>query len=398
MTARKIIHLDLDAFFCAVEELRDPQLKGRPFAVGGAPNQRGVVASCSYAARQFGVHSAMPTSQALRLCPNLILVHSSHGVYGEASAKVMEILGSYTPLVEQISIDEAFLDVSDLPQSGLEIGRELQARINRELNLPCSLGIASNKLVAKMATNAAKAGHHQPTPPNAILVVPAGEEAQFLAGLPVRELWGVGPRTAERMAQMGIRTLGQLAAVPQKTLESRFGRMGTELALHARGVDERPVVVEHDVKSISQEVTFERDLSDGEALRQTLYALAEQVGYRLRRKELCAETVRIKLRWSDFSTLTRQVTLEQPADQDGVIYQAALELFERVWQTGKPVRLLGVGVSSLCGRAYQLSLWETPSDKERRLLGAVDQLRERYGRKVVQRGNTLKSDRNQKQD
>lgn len=398
MTARKIIHLDLDAFFCAVEELRDPQLKGRPFAVGGAPNQRGVVASCSYAARQFGVHSAMPTSQALRLCPNLILVHSSHGVYGEASAKVMEILGSYTPLVEQISIDEAFLDVSDLPQSGLEIGRELQARINRELNLPCSLGIASNKLVAKMATNAAKAGHHQPTPPNAILVVPAGEEAQFLAGLPVRELWGVGPRTAERMAQMGIRTLGQLAAVPQKTLESRFGRMGAELALHARGVDERPVVVEHDVKSISQEVTFERDLSDGEALRQTLYALAEQVGYRLRRKELCAETVRIKLRWSDFSTLTRQVTLEQPADQDGVIYQAALELFERVWQTGKPVRLLGVGVSSLCGRAYQLSLWETPSDKERRLLGAVDQLRERYGRKVVQRGNTLKSDRNQKQD
>ena len=316
---RKIIHLDLDAFFCAVEELRNPALKGKPFAVGGSPEGRGVVASCSYAARQFKVRSAMPMSRALVLCPELVVVHSTFGAYHDASEHVMAVLQSYSPLVEQLSIDEAFVDVSDIQQPGIEIGRQMQSRINHELRLPCSLGIASNKLIAKIATNVAKASHKSASPPNAILEVPAGQEADFLKDLPTEALWGVGPKTAERLLQLGIKKIGELAAFPEERLGKLFGKMGYELSRHARGMDDRPVITEHGVKSISQETTFSSDNADEVFLKRTICNLAEQVGYRLRHKSLCASTVRIKIRLSDFSTFTRQVTLDQPTDQDSLI-------------------------------------------------------------------------------
>ena len=387
---RKIIHLDLDAFFCAVEELRNPALKGKPFAVGGSPEGRGVVASCSYAARQFKVRSAMPMSRALVLCPELVIVHSTFSAYHDASEAVMAVLQSYSPLVEQLSIDEAFVDVSDIQQPGIEIGRQMQSRINQELRLPCSLGIASNKLIAKMANNVAKASHRSAFPPNAILEVPAGQEADFLKDLPTEALWGVGPKTAERLLQLGIRTIGELAVFPEERLKKLFGKMGYELSRHARGVDNRPVITEHGVKSISQETTFSSDNADEVFLKRTICNLADQVGYRLRHKGLCASTVRIKIRLSDFSTFTRQVTLDQPTDQDSLICDSALDLFRRIWLRGQPVRLLGVGVSGLGECVHQLSLWDTSQEKERKLLTAMDQLRERYGKNAILRGHSLK--------
>jgi DNA polymerase IV len=386
MTIRKIIHIDLDAFFCAVEELHRPELTGKPFAVGGKPTERGVVSSCSYAARKCGVRSAMPMSRAIRLCPELIIVSSDFSAYRSASEQVMQILNDVTPLVEQVSIDEAFLDVSDLPETGEAIARRLQQEIRTRTSLPCSLGIASNKLVAKTATDTGKAKHREATYPNAILAVAVGEEAAFLAPLPAQALWGVGPKTAVRLAELGIKTIGDLAAAPEKMLVAQFGKMGHELRKHANGVDDSPVVTTHNVKSISQEITFDRDTADGEHLRQVIAGMASEVASRLRQEGLCAGTVRIKLRWPDFSTYTRQLSIEQPTDQDNVIMEAAIECFRKLWQPGKAVRLIGVGASNLTPCAHQMTLWDTPSEKERRILQALDGLRDRYGRSMVRRG------------
>lgn len=389
---RKILHLDLDAFFCAVEEQRDSSLRGRAFAVGGRPDERGVVASCSYAARKFGVHSAMPMSQALRLCPDLIVVPSRHGVYGDVSRRVMAVLRDLTPVVEQVSIDEAFLDVSGRREPAEMLARGLQAAIRDDLGLPCSLGVATNKLVAKIANTVGKAQADGPGPPNAITVVPPGQEAAFLAPLDVRELWGVGPKTAERLAGMGIHTIGDLAAWPADDLARRFGKHGADLARRARGDDDRPLETEHEAKSISKETTFAADVSDGKLLRETLLELSTGVGRRLRRAGLSGPTVKLKLRWADFTTLTRQTTLRQPTDQDSVIYETALALFEATWERGRPVRLLGVGVTGLDETAYQLPLWETGSAEERRLLEALDALRDRFGEGVVKRGSQLRDE------
>lgn len=391
MAYRKIIHLDLDAFFCAVEELRRPELRGKPFAVGGRAESRGVIASCSYAARAFGIRSAMPTSQALRRCPQLVLLHGDRAAYSEASRHVMSILETVTPQIEQVSIDEAFLDISDLPQPGLEIARNIQQAVNQQTGLPCSLGVASNKLVAKIATNIGKAAHHGNTPPNAILEVPAGQEAEFLAPLPVRELWGVGPKTAERLGEMGIHTIGDLARTPESTLVRLFGKYGHYLWKHANGLDDSPVEPEHAVKSISAETTFERDIADPGRLRQTIAELTEQVGRQLRKKGMIAGTVRIKVRWPDFSSQTRQITITPATSEDSVIEDTAWDLLERLWDKTRPIRLIGVGVSNLSQGVRQLSLWETPAEKERKLLNAVDELKERYGRKVIQKGNALKN-------
>ena len=388
---RKIIHLDLDAFFCAVEEKRDPGLRGKPFAVGGRPEERGVVASCSYAARRFGIHSAMPMARALNLCPGLLIVPSRHGVYSQVSRQVMQHLKDLTPLVEQISIDEAFLDVSDLSETGEAIARRLQASIQRDPGLPCSLGVATNKLLAKTANDVGKAANRSDHPPNAITVVPPGQEAAFLAPLPVEALWGVGPKTAERLAEMGIHSIRDLAHWPAADLRRTFGKMGQEMATRAQGIDDRPVATSHETKSISQETTFSQDVRDGEVLRRTLRALAEGVGGRLRSAGLYASTVKIKLRWADFSTLTRQVTLEQATDQDLEISATALELFENTWPKGKAVRLIGVGVSGLGPLVRQLSLWDQDNEKERRLQSAVDELRQRFGSKALRRGSDLKS-------
>jgi DNA polymerase-4 len=386
---RKIIHLDLDAFFCAVEEQLNPSLRGRAFAVGGRPEERGVVASCSYAARRFGVRSAMPMARALRLCPQLIIVSSRHGKYSQVSRQVMAHLNAITPYVEQISIDEAFLDVSDLPQSGEAIARQLQAQVQQDPGLPCSLGVATNKLLAKTATDVGKASFHGEGPPNAVTVVPPGQEAAFLAPLPVEALWGIGPKTAERLAEMGIRTIGTLASLPESQLMRLFGKNGYDLALRARGIDDRPIVTSHEVKSISQETTFAKDVREAKVLEHTIFQLATGVGTRLRRNQLTGSTVKIKLRWADFTTLTRQLTLELATDQDKDIYQAALSLFHRTWPPGKPVRLLGVGVSSLGAPIRQLSLWDKDTEKDHQLQTAIDELRQRFGKQIVQRGGEI---------
>jgi DNA polymerase-4 len=357
MMHRTIIHLDLDAFYCAVEERLNPALVGKAFAVGGRPDERGVVASCSYPARQQGVRSAMPMSQAQRLCPSLIIVSPHHKAYGEHSHLVMAHLHAVTPLVEQLSIDEAFLEVSELPESGEFWARHLQSTIRNELGLPCSLGVATNKLVAKIANNMGKAAARGGAPPNAITVVPPGEEALFLAPLPCAELWGVGPKTAARLAELGVHTIGDLARWPQADLAQRFGKHGHDLAQHAQGLDERPVVTQREAKSISQETTFVRDVWDMAELRRTLQEQAEAVGRILRNKELVGATIKIKLRWADFTTLTRQATLTRPTADPNEIDRVAQMLLAKVWN-GQPVRLIGVGVSSLGAGLRQMNLWE----------------------------------------
>ena len=384
---RKILHLDLDAFFCAVEELRNPALQGKPFAVGGSPQGRGVVASCSYPARAYGVHSAMPMAQAVRLCPELIIVSPSRGVYGEASRQVMARVRELTPLVEQLSIDEAFLDVSDLGEPLAVIARRLQARIREELHLPCSLGGAANKLVAKIANDVGKSRAGKGTYPNAITIVPPGQEAAFLAPLPVRALWGVGPKTEEKLHALGIFTIGQLAQRPEKELARLFGQHGWELARRAKGIDNRPVVSERgQAKSISKETTFAQDVNDGAALRGTLRRLAQGVARAMRRKGYLGRTIKLKLRLSDFTTLTRQTTLPKPTDDEQAIARAALALFDGLWRPGQPVRLVGVGVTNLQKGLVQLSLWDEQEERSRQLQAAMDALREKYGEDVIHRG------------
>ena len=384
---RKIIHIDLDAFFCAVEEQHDPSLIEKPFAVGGRPEERGVVSSCSYAARRFGVHSAMPTVVALRICPDLLIVHSHYRDYEEKSRLVMQALHDLTPLVEQISIDEAFLDVSDLPESGEVIARELQSSIRDKLGLPCSLGIATNKLLSKIANNVGKASSRDNKPPNAITIVPAGMETEFLAPLPVEKLWGVGPKTTERLLKLGVKTIGDLANFSTTELTRLFGKSGAGLSEHARGIDDQPIATSHEMKSISQETTFAKDIGDEQYLRRTLQTLSETVGKRLRKNNLMGSTIKLKLRLPDFTTLTRQMTLTNPTDQDKQIFAAALLLFDKTWTRGKAVRLIGVGISKFDTPNRQLSLWEDSADQ---LQSALDHLRDRFGDQAIKRGSNLK--------
>jgi DNA polymerase IV len=382
---RTILHFDLDAFFCAVEELLDPTLTGTMFAVGGRVNERGVLATASYAARKLGLHSAMPTAQALRLCPSLRLLPPRHGVYSDYSHRVMDLVLAETPLFEQISIDEAFLDFTGDGRAGGEIAAELQARIRSEIGLPCSFGVAANKLVAKIATNVGK--------PNGLVVVLPGEEAAFLAPLPMTMLWGVGPKTRERLAELGLRTIGDIAAHPEADLARRFGEAGRALALRARGQDDRPVETSRITKSISQETTFARDVRDGATLRQTVLEFSESVAASLRQEGLVARTVKIKVRWPPFETITRQATLAHPTDLEADIFQPAWELFQKVWREGKPVRLLGVGVSGLAPAARQLSLFgDPPQERAAKLAETVDKIRAKYGWEAVKRASMLKKE------
>jgi len=318
---RKILHLDLDAFFCSVEELLDPSLKGKPFAVGGSPTGRGVVSSCSYPARAFGIHSAMPMAQALALYPNLIIVHHRHGLYSDYSHKVMEILRSYTPLFQQVSIDEAFLDISDLPQPAKAIAYEIQARVDREVGLPCSLGVATNKLVAKVANDFGKRQVKTGQAPRQITVIPPGQEAVFLAPLDIQALWGIGPKTSQKLHVRGIQTIGQLAELPLVEMKAFFGKNAMEMHERALGIDPSPVQSEREVKSVSNEVTFAKDTSDIKKLRNSLRELADKVGFRLRKAGLAGSAVQIKLRYSNFETFTRQIALPQLTNLDDVIYE-----------------------------------------------------------------------------
>jgi DNA polymerase-4 len=295
-------------------------------------------------------------------------------------------LRELAPLVEQISIDEAFLDISDIGKSPESVARRLQARIRDELGLPSSIGIASNKLVAKIATEVGKKASLGSDPPCGLTIVPAGEEAGFLAPLPIEMLWGVGPKTASKLNELGMKTIGDIANWPESILVQLFGENGHELARHARGQDDRMIVTEHEAKSMSQETTFMRDVRDDKALEKTLRDLAAEVGRNLRRSNLAGATVRLKIRWPDFATLTRQTTLPQRTDQDVEINKAARDLLRGVRRPGQAVRLIGVGVSNLGAPIRQLALWDTEIDKSRQLGEAIDKLRGKYGDKVIQRG------------
>jgi nucleotidyltransferase/DNA polymerase involved in DNA repair len=376
----------LDAFFCAVEVLRDPTLQGKPFVVGGAPEGRGVVASCSYPARRFGIHSAQPTAHAVRLCPDLIILPPRRKAYSAQSHQVMARLGALTPLVEKLSIDEAFLDVSDLADTGLEIAKRLQAEIRQSLSLPCSLGVATNKLVAKIATDVAKASAEHDGPPNAILAVPAGSEAGFLADLPTEALWGVGPKTAAHLARLKIHTIGDIAGCDEQKLIRAFGKVGRDLWHRAHGRDDRPVVTHHETKSVSRETTFARDTRDPRRIDQTLRRLSASVADNLRRIEQAGTTIKLKLRWPDFTTLSRQATLTEPTDKEAKIYNVSRSLLDKAWGGRRPIRLIGVGVSNLGAPRRQLGLWERDWQRESTLYELIRELQDRYGEDALRRG------------
>lgn len=381
-----ILHLDLDAFFCAVEETRRPELRGKAFAVGGRPEERGVVVSCSYAARQYGIRSALPMARAVRLCPGLLIVPGRHRTYSEVSKQVMERLRAITALMEQISIDEAFLDISAIEEPPETLARRLQVQIRDELGLPCSIGIASNKMLAKIATEVGKKSAKGDGPPFALTRVPAGDEERFLAPLPADMLWGVGPKTSARLAELGIKTIGDIARWPEQDLIRLFGENGRDLALHAHGIDRRPIVTERETKSISQETTFSRDVRDDRSLENTLKELAAEVARNLHGSDLAGTTIKLKVRWPDFTTLTRQTTLAQSTDRADEIAKVAVELMHAVRKPGQAVRLIGVGISGLGTPIRQLSLWDARSEKTQQLDAAIEELRQRFGKDVIRHG------------
>jgi DNA polymerase-4 len=389
VTERTILHVDLDAFFAAVEQRDRPELRGRPVVVGGGtPDQRGVVSAASYEARRFGIHSAMPLRTAGALCPDAVFLPVDGRKYQAVSREVMAILRRYSPLVEPISIDEAFLDVSAsraLFGDGPTIGRTIRAAILAEVELTASVGVASTKLVAKIASDLRK--------PDALVVVEAGSEAAFLAPLPIQRLWGVGDRTAAALAELGVTTMGQLAELPVDLLVRRFGRHGATLADRARGLDDDPVGDGGPVKSISHEHTFDVDTNDPALIDKTLLAMADGVAGRLRSAGLRAATVHVKVRDSAFRTITRQRTLAQPTDLAEPIWRTALEL-ARPELRGIHVRLLGVGTSGFAERE-QLTLFEEEAAGEggrrRRATEAADAVRRRFGDRAVTRARLLGS-------
>ncbi len=383
MCPRAIIHIDLDAFFVAVERLDHPALIGVPVIVAGRPESRGVVSSASYEARKFGVHSAMPTAQALRLCPQAVVIDGNRRRYVEMSGEVMALLGEYTPLLEPISIDEAFLDVSGTeahygPPGKLAV--TLQDRIAGELGLSASLGIATNKLIAKIASDFRK--------PHGITVVPPGKEAAFLGPLAIRRLWGVGEVTDRELARLGVQTIGDLSRLPLEELRTRFGAGGEGLWRAARGIDSSPVTPEHEAKSLSREETFAQDIRDSTVLRREMLRLSDAVASRLRRHSLQARTVALKLRYPDFTTLTRQATLPDPTDSGPAIYAQALSLFDAAWDR-RPVRLIGVSAANLSQPGRQLRLFEQEDQRRGQLEAALDRIRDRFGEYAIQRASLL---------
>lgn len=349
---RVIVHLDLDAFYAAVEVVENPDLAGKPILVGGSPEGRGVVATASYAAREYGVHSAMPMYKALQLCPSAIILPTRHDLYREYSRRVMKLLYDLTQTVEKVSIDEAYLDLTELVcEWGEAVGlaRRLQEQVHDEVGLSASLGVATNKLVAKVASDRDK--------PGGLTVVQPGEEAAFLAPLSVRVIWGIGPVTADKLAAMGVERVGDLAQLSERELANRFGEHGVAMARRARGIDERPLCTERERKSVSRETTFSRDLRNIDELKRHLWRLSKSVAHRLEKAEVVAGTIAIKLRYGDFETLTRQTALGVPTGDAVRIYGAALALLLQAWEVGRPVRLLGVGGDHLTSPTGQLPLF-----------------------------------------
>ena len=389
--ARTIFHVDMDAFFVSVEELYDPSLKGKPVVVGGQRNERGVVSAASYAARAFGVHSAMPLRTAAKLCPQAIFVAGHPDRYRECSTKVYGVLNTFSPRVEMASIDEAYLDMTGterLHGPPLRAAHTLHAKVKDETNLNCSIGIGASRLIAKVGSAKAK--------PNGVFWVVPGQEAKFLAPLDVRDIPGVGKKMEQNLHAMGIRQVGDLGRLEDNVLEERFGKWGLALAGKARGEDaggwfDTDVGEETDAKSISHEHTFNEDTAHPEQLEATLMRLSEMVGRRLREHGFHARTLQLKLRYKDFTTITRAHSLAAPTQLDTEIFEQIRTLFRKNWKPRAEVRLLGVQASSFEAVSDQINLLE--GDRQQRwkqALAAADKLRDKFGESSVGLAGGLK--------
>lgn len=382
-----ILHVDMDAFYASVEERDRPELVGKPLIVGGTPQGRGVVAAANYAVRKFGVHSAMPTSTALRLCPHAIVLPPRMSYYAEVSEQIRQIFERYTPLVEPLSLDEAFLDVTGSKLLfGLadEIGRCIRRDIRDQVRLSASVGVAPNKFLAKIASDLEK-------PDGFVVVDPAGVQ-EFLDPLPVSRLWGVGRVTGQALEQLGVRTIGDVRRMPLENLQQHFGQSGEHFWKLAHGIDGRTVVPDREAQSISHETTFAIDLGERGELRAWLMELTEQVGRRLRRHELRGRTVQLKVRFADFHTITRAKTLPAPTNITGEIWSTAVELLESCLATHRQqIRLLGVGISGLGGSNHvQQSLFvDEERQKQVQLDQAADLIKSRFGSSALHRGSGL---------
>lgn len=373
--ARCIFHVDLDAFFVSVEQLHDPALRNRPVIVGGHPDSRGVVSAASYEARRYGVHSAMPLAQAKRLCPQAVFVQVHFARYVDASRRFMALLGTMASVVEPLGLDEAYLDVTGLVED-LDSARAhalgLKRRVREELGLVASVGVASCKTVAKVASDFDK--------PDGLVLVRPGDEASFLAPLDVEKLPGVGKKTAESLVEIGVQTIGQLAALPTEVMQHKFGRYGEVLLRHARGIDDSPVEPRGEPKSFSRETTFPNDTSDMALLHGTLRSMCDEVAQDLRSHRKRAKTVTLKLRYEDFRTVTRQVTLATETIDAGEVFDAATGLLHALMSSERRrIRLIGVKASGLSGPERQLDMFSQDTIKMQNLEKAIAQVHSRFG-------------------
>ena len=395
--ARTILHVDMDAFFVSVELLRRPELAGTPVVVGGA-GDRGVVAAANYEARAYGVYSAMPSVRARRLCPQATFLPGDHAHYGEVSGRVMAIFRDVTPLVEPISLDEAFLDVTGARRAlgdGPTLAARIRAEVLAEEGLACSVGVAPSKMVAKLASEAAKprVTPQGPAPGRGVMVVEADEVLTFLHGLPAKAMGGVGPATLARLERFGVRTVGDIAALPEATLVGTLGSAnGRHLSALAHGIDDRPVVPDQPPKSIGHEETFAHDHHEVGPLAREVVRMSDSVGSRLRRNGLAGRTVTLKVRFGDFRTITRSTTVATPLDEGPAIARAARALLDEV-DPAPGVRLLGVTVSGLAsGAVRQLSLDDLAGAGWHEASGAVDAIRERFGSSAIGPGSAVDRD------
>ena len=381
---RHILHIDLDAFFVSVEQTLAPQLRDKPVIVGGRPDRRGVVASASYEARAFGIRAGMPLAQAYRLCPKAIFLQGSFPAYRDASERFMEILADFSPCLEPAGLDEAYLDITGCEAHGTphHLALRIKERVKKELRLIASVGMASCKVVAKIASDLGK--------PDGLVEVPAGKEKEFLAPLPVASLPGVGKRTEQALKSIGIRTVGQLAALPPGAIKIRLGAAGVMIQHYANGIDNREVEPPGEAKSISRETTFAEDTLDRAFLLAILRYLCERVGAELRQEDKHARTITLKLRYADFETITRRISSKEATDADEVIFAGAVKLLEQALaRKRKLVRLVGVGVSNLIGYGKQLNLLDSRPQRLSHLDKAIDRIRDKYGFTSIQTGRTL---------
>lgn len=384
MPSRIVAHIDLDAFFAAVEQRDNPALRGRPVVVGAGPKKgkgRGVVSTCSYEARRYGIHSAMPISQAYQRCPHAVFLPVDFSKYHAASERVFKILYDFTPEIEPISIDEAFFDITGsyhLHQTPYQLGINLKERIKKEVGLTASIGIAPVKMVAKIAS-----GHCKP---DGLLEIKEGEVLDFLWPLPVDKLWGVGAKTQEVLHQMGIRLIGDLAKAGAEVLENKFGEPGVYLFQLANGIDPRPVEANDETKSVSHEHTFDVDTNSVEQIEKVLLYLSEKLSFRLRKSELKGKTLTVKIRLSGFKTYTRAVTFPDRTNHTDIIYKQARTIFEGFWKKGMDLRLIGVRVSNFEDPYIKESLFEDTAGKKREQIHeAVDKIKIRFGEKAIHR-------------